>query len=68
MFYSGYPLHRENWDNGKKIPVRENAGNLEILPKHTEFDLLKFPDSKGKMYLNICRENFQFYFKLDKSA
>ena len=24
-----------------KIPVRENTGNLEILPKHTEFGLLK---------------------------
>ena len=25
----------------KKIPVRENTGNLEILPKHREFGLLK---------------------------
>ena len=25
----------------KKIPVRENTGNLEILPKHREFCLLK---------------------------
>ena len=24
-----------------KIPVRENTGNLEILPKHGEFGLLK---------------------------
>ena len=25
----------------KKIPVRENTGNLEILPKHREFGLLR---------------------------
>ena len=25
----------------KKFPVRENTGNLEILPKHREFGLLK---------------------------
>ena len=25
----------------KKIPVRENTGNLEILPKHREFGLFK---------------------------
>ena len=33
----GYPLYRENRENGKKkIPVRENTGNLEILPNHRE--------------------------------
>ena len=38
---SGYPLHRENRENGKeKIPVRENKGNLGILSKHGEFGLL----------------------------
>ena len=32
-----YPRHRENRENGnKKIPVRENTGNLEILRKHRE--------------------------------
>ena len=25
----------------KKFPVRENTGNLEILPKHREFCLVK---------------------------
>ena len=25
----------------KEIPVRENTGNLEILPKHREFGFLK---------------------------
>ena len=42
---TGSPLHRENRENGpKKIPVRENTGNLEILlkhRKHMEFGLLK---------------------------
>ena len=42
LLFSGYPLHKENRKNGKKnIPVREIAGNLEILPKHREFGLLK---------------------------
>ena len=44
----------------KKIPVRENTGNLEILPKHREntgnLVCCKFPDSKGKRYLIIWRE------------
>ena len=40
------------WPN--KFPVRENAGNLEILPKHREntgnfvCSSSKLPDSKGK--------------------
>ena len=44
----------------KKIPVRENTGNLEILPKRTGnlvCSSCKFPDSNGKRYFNICREN-----------
>ena len=37
MKITGYPLHRENKGNGeKKILVRENTGNLEMLPKHRE--------------------------------
>ena len=45
----------------KKIPVRENTGNLEILPKHREntgnfvFPSFKFPENKGKRYFDICR-------------
>ena len=36
--YAGYPLHRENRENGQKeFPARENTGNLEILSKHREF-------------------------------
>ena len=35
-------LHREYRENGKKkFPVRDNTGNLEMLPKHREFGLLK---------------------------
>ena len=51
----------------KKIPVRKNTGNLEILPKHKEktgnFVCLncKCPDAKGKGYCDICRENFHFF-------
>ena len=38
LYVAGYPLQRENRENDpKKIPVRENTGNLEILPKHREF-------------------------------
>ena len=50
----------------KQIPVRENTGNLEILPKHMEFGLLKcnFHDSKGKRHFDICRKNYY----LDESA
>ena len=51
MIDLGYPMHRGNRANGKKkIPVRENTGNLEILPKHREFGFCsgcKFPDFKN---------------------
>ena len=45
----------------KKIPVRENTGIIEILPKHRENTgnlvclSCKFLDSKGKRYFDICR-------------
>ena len=58
----------------KKIPVRENTGNLEILPKHREntgnlvCSSCKFRDSKGKRYFKICRKYFQLFWELDKSA
>ena len=51
----------------KEIPVRENTGNLEILPKHREntgnlvCSSCKFPDSKGKRYFEICSENLHFF-------
>ena len=63
---SGYPMHRENRENGQKnFPVRENTGNMNILPKHMEnaWNLVcsgcKFPDFKGKRYFEICSENLQ---------
>ena len=71
---SGYPLHRENRENGQKKSVIENTGNLEILPKHREntgnlvCSSCKFPYSNGKRYFYICRENFNFFLKLEKSA
>ena len=46
MVFTGYPLHRENRENGqKKIPVRKKHreyGNLaKTQGKHREFVLLK---------------------------
>ena len=41
MYVPGPPLHRENRENGLKIPCQGNTGNLEILQKHREFCLLK---------------------------
>ena len=62
-------MHRENRENGKKkIPVKENTGNLEILPKHREntgnlvCSNYKSPDSKGKRYFDICHKNPVFTF------
>ena len=58
----------------KKIPVMENTGNLEVLPKHREntgnlvYSSCKFPDSNGKRYFEICHENLQFFLKLDRSV
>ena len=39
---TGSPLHRETENGPKKIHIRENTGNFEILPKHKEFSMLKF--------------------------
>ena len=59
----------------KKIPVRENAVNFKILPKHREntgnlaCSSCKFLDSKDKRYFDICNENFKKKLsKLGKSA
>ena len=57
-----------------KIPVRENTGKLEILPKHREntgnlvCSSCKFPDPKGKRYFGICRKNSIFSEDLDKAV
>ena len=54
----------------KKIPVRENTGNLEMLSKHREFCLntrnfvsssCKCSDSKSKGYCDSCRKKIHFF-------
>ena len=60
MNFSGYPLHRENREYGRKNSLSgktqgiwkccQNTGNFVC-------SSCKFPDSKGKRYLEICREN-----------
>ena len=40
----------------------ENTGNLVC-----SSCIQVFPDSKGKRYFDICRENSQFFLPLDKS-
>ena len=46
----------------KEIPVRENTGNLEILPKHREFVCSSciFLDPKHTGYLPRNFQTFQF--------
>ena len=67
---AGYPLHRKNRKMATKkscqgkleislsklcqLKHKENTGNV-ICPS------CKFPDSMGKRYFNICRENFRFF-------
>ena len=65
-FNTGYPLHRENRENGKKKSLSgkthgiwkfcQNTGNLVC-------SSCEFPDSKGKRYFDICRENFQVFLR-----
>ena len=51
----------------KKIPVRENAGNSEILSKHRETTgnfvccSCKCSDSKSKGYCDSCRKKKSFF-------
>ena len=65
--HTGYPLHGENREMTKEIPFRENTGNLENLIKHREntrslfCSSCKFPDSKGKRYFDISRENYHLF-------
>ena len=40
------PTAQEKWQ--KEIPVRENTGNLEILPKQGILCANTFPDSKNQ--------------------
>ena len=66
---SRVPTAQGKWP--KKFPVRENTGNLGILPNTGNFvcSICKFPDAKDKGYCHICRKKFQFSFKKpDRSA
>ena len=53
---TGYPRHRENGENGqKKIPVRENTGNLvKTQGKHRDFlkvkDIVIFAAKKNHFF------------------
>ena len=54
MCMSGYPRHRENRENGGgKIVVRENTGNLEILPKHKETQGILFSQVVNSLILKV---------------
>ena len=62
LLITGYPLHRENYQNnslsGKTqgiLTFCQNTGNLVC-------SSCEFPDSKGKIYFDIRREYFQFFF------
>ena len=52
----------------KKVPVRDNTGNLESLPKHEEntgnfiCSCCNFLGSNGKEYCDICHNNFHVFF------
>ena len=74
--HRGFPVYRviiqgshctvKIWKMAKKtnIPVRENTGNLEVLPKHREFSCssCRFSDSKETGYCDICYEIFEVPF------
>ena len=67
---AGYPLHRENRENGPKIPCqrkhREFGNFAKTQGKHREFrSICKFPDSNGKRYFDIRPENFQICCKAE---
>ena len=55
-----------------KFPVRENTGNLEILPKHRENTGILFAQVVNSLILKvkdiICHENSNFFQKLYRSA
>ena len=60
LYHTGYPLHRENRENGQKKSLSgktrviwkfcQNTGNLV-------YSSCKFHDSKNKRHFKICREN-----------
>ena len=74
VYTPGYPLHRENRENGQNKSCqgkhREFGNFAKTHGKYRELvcSSCKFPDSKGKRYFDICRENFHFLVVLDKSV
>ena len=74
---AGYPRHMETGKTGKmaeKFSVRENTGNMEMLPKHKEntgnlvCSSCNFPDSKGKRCSIFAVKIFIFLEELDKAV
>ena len=63
---TGYPLHRENRENGQKNSVRENTGSLEIcqntgnfFPQVVTSLILKVKDIlKMSFVFKVCQVSF----------
>ena len=75
LYKPGFPRHRENRENGNnKIPVRENTGNLEILPKHKENTGIWFAQVVNSLVLKVrdiaifAAKISILFQKLDRSA
>ena len=63
---SGYPLHRGNRENGQKHSLTGKTQEIWKFCQNTRklvCSSCKFPDSKGKRYLNICCKSFQISFE-----
>ena len=64
---SGCQLHREKRENGKK--KKSLSGKTQGIWKFCQntgnffCSSCKFPDTKGKRYFDICRENSQFFLE-----
>ena len=59
-----YPRHRENRENGQKNSLSGKTQGIGKFCQNTGnfvCSSCKFPDSKGKGYCDICRENFHFF-------
>ena len=65
--FTGNPLHRENRGNGQKKSMSRKTQGIWKFCQNTEntgnlvCSSCKFPDSKGKGYCDICRENLHFF-------
>ena len=64
LVLAGYPRHRENRENDQNNSLSGKTQGIWIFCQNTGnlvCSSCKFPDSKGKRYFNICRENFHFF-------